>query len=117
MAEIGIYTCPDHRNGDTSNAKTFAVTVDADPVNLTGALIKTTFVDAHTLRPAGSLEVGDGITITNAAGGVYRWDKNAIANLLTTGSYKWDTQITFSGEALPVTWIKGTINIVRDYTT
>lgn len=115
MAEIAIYNCPDHRNGDTSNAKTFTVTIDGDPAPLTGALIKTTFVDAHTLRLAGSLEVGSGITIVSA--GVYRWDKNAIADLLSTGEYTFDTQITFLGEARPVTWIKGTQKIVRDYTT
>lgn len=97
------------RRGDTYNGATFTVTVNAVPLDLTGAAIKAQF----GLGAALILSVGAGITITDAAGGAFRFDSCIID--LPPGAYPYDIQITLASGAVK-TYVSGVLIVTPDIT-
>ncbi len=109
----GVYDFPDVVKGDTFNAVTFTIAIDAIAVNLTGAAISVKFRSSFNSPPSLSLSVGSGVTVTNAAGGVFRI--NAFACNFPVGTYVYDIQISVGGTIK--TYIKGSLNVLNEVTS
>lgn len=106
----GVYNFPDVVKGDTVNVTSFAVTIDAVPLNLTGALISVKFKTSFNSPSILSLSVGSGITVTNASGGIFTI--NAFTCSFPVGEYVYDIQIVKSG--ITKTYVKGTLNVLNE---
>jgi hypothetical protein len=65
-------------SGDTCQIIEFTVTVDAVPLDLTGATITVQANPSQDGSAAISLSTGGGLTITNAVGGVFRINSQVI---------------------------------------
>lgn len=80
--------------GTTGDEVTIELKVNTVPVNLTSSTIKIAFVKYGSKKAIDELSVGNGITITNASGGIFKIDSR-IYNWLT-GVYFADADITLS---------------------
>jgi hypothetical protein len=108
------YNFPDHIKGDTMQAVNFTVTVNASPLNLTGATIKMDLRTSNgNLRKRFSSVDDDGISITNAAGGVFSVIEQIID--VPAMTYKYDIEITLADDSVR-TYIAGTWTITQDQT-
>lgn len=91
--------------GDTVNARRFTVTRDAAPYSLVGVDIRATF-------RMGGQAVEAGITVVDAAGGIFQIDP---FQMQVPGLWKYDVQFTnAAGEVR--TYVKGALQIVEDVT-
>ena len=106
------YDMPDHYKGDTFDSITFTITEDAIPVDLTGASIKIDFRYGKDTGPLElSMAIGSGLTVTDAAAGVFKID--SYINDWKAGFYVFDAEITFSAEVIR-TYFKGKITVIQD---
>lgn len=104
----GIYNFPDQTQGTTFDGVEFQVNVDDVAMNLAGVTIKVVMRSSLNnqifLKQAGS-----GITVTDAAAGIFRIDPFAITYPI--GTYSYDITFVFTSGAIK-TYIKGTIKII-----
>lgn len=107
-----------HIKGDTFEAVNFAMTTGLIPVaiDLTGAVIKMQLrkqscdiVKALSLTSVANA----GLTITNAAGGLFKINKQIIN--IDPFNYVYDIEITFASGAVK-TYISGFFNVTPDIT-
>lgn len=105
-----------HIKGDTFNAVPFELKINTVAVDLTGAVIKMQLKKCATdTTPALSLTSvsSAGITITNAASGLFKINEQIIN--IEPYNYIYDMQFTFaSGEVK--TYINGQFTITQDIT-
>ncbi len=106
------YDIKKHKKGDTWNGGTFTLEVNAAPADLTDAAITSTFRDPNG-DPRATFSVDDGITITDAAAGEFKFDKQVIN--WPAATYIYDIQITFANGDVK-TYIAGTWPICQDAT-
>ena len=108
------YNFPDHIKGDTMQAVNFTVTVNSSALDLTGATIKMDLRTSNgNLRKRFSSVDDDGISITNAAGGVFSVLEQIID--VPAMTYNYDIEITLSDDTVN-TYISGTWTILQDQT-
>jgi hypothetical protein len=85
------YTFPTHKSGDTFLGVTFTMKDEhAAAINIAGAtiILQTSSPNVQTLS------VGNGITITNGAGGVFKIDEQVIS--WGAGNYEYEINFTFT---------------------
>ena len=113
MAVQLTYKMDNRVKGDTFRSINFTGTQGGTPLDLTGAAIKIEFRYSCT---TGSIvynaEVGSGVTITDAAGGMFSLDEFTPITW-EIGTYYYDVRITFSNGDIK-TYIKGTVNVLQD---
>ena len=104
-----------HIKGDTFEAVNFAVIKNAVAVDLTGATIKMQLKKECGGIPFLSLTTvsSNGLTITNATGGLFKINKQIIN--ISEYNYLYDIEITFSNGDVK-TWIEGIFTINCDIT-
>jgi hypothetical protein len=104
-----------HINGDTFEAVNFALVKNNVVVNLTGAVIKMQLrTECGGLIALSLTSVASaGITITNAAGGLFRINKQIIN--IASGNYLYDLEIVFADTTVK-TWLSGEFLIECDIT-
>ena len=110
------YKINDQYKGDTFNGVTFTLKEGADktPIDLTGVSILSQFrVNEVTGTIQKTLEIGSGITLTNAIGGVFKI--NPFTLNWNTGTFFYDIQITFPNGDVR-TYVKGSLNVIQDVT-
>lgn len=107
------YNYPDTLFGDTFEGVQFTVTVNASPLDLTGATIKTEFRDLFSGALVKTLEIGTGITVTDAVNGVFQVDAFIVD--IPVGNHKHDVQITLADSRVK-TYITGSWEILQDVT-
>ena len=104
-----------HIKGDTFEAVNFALIKNSVVLSLTGAVIKMQLrsecggLIALSLTSVSSA----GITITNAAGGLFKINKQIIN--IASGNYLYDLEIVFSDGSVK-TWLSGEFLIECDIT-
>lgn len=103
-----------HLKGTTFESQPFIIQKNGSPLSLVGANIKMQLRKCYGTTVALELSNGNGITITNAAGGVFRIDETIINIEPTT--YKYDIKITLSDGSVHK-WIKGEFKIVETITS
>jgi hypothetical protein len=105
-----------HIKGDTFDQVAFELKINNVAVNLTGAVIRMQLrKNANESTPALSLTSASsaGITITNAALGQFKINKQIID--IPVFDYLYDIQFTFSGGDVK-TYIKGNFDITSEIT-
>jgi hypothetical protein len=104
-----------HIKGDTFEAVNFAVIKNAVVLNLTGAVIKMQLKKECGGVPILSFTTvaSAGLTITNAAGGLFKINKQIIN--IPEYNYAYDIEITFSDGTVK-TWVEGNFVIKCDIT-
>jgi hypothetical protein len=107
------YTFPDHVAGDTVSSRRFTVTRTVggmtSPENLTGVSIACWFARGETTgQVERQMSNGNGITVVNAAGGVF--DLDAFTAFDTVGVYRFDIQFTYP-DGRKRTYVAGTLRI------
>jgi hypothetical protein len=105
-----------HIKGDTFNEVPFELKINGSAVNLTGATIKMQLKKCATdTTPALSLTSvsSAGITITNAASGLFKINTQIIN--IEAWNYIYDMQFTFSSGEVK-TYINGQFTITQDVT-
>jgi hypothetical protein len=110
------YDFPDHIKGDTMEAVTFTITVNAVALNLTGASarmdVRESLKGKQLVRYTSA--VSGGLTIVApATDGKLRFDEAIID--LPVGTHNYDIEITLA-DASVKTYISGTWTIVQDIT-
>lgn len=99
--------------GDTYNGAVFTVTKDLLPLDLTGVTMRCQFRLNRDAPVVLEISTGSGITITDAAGGIFEFDSMIID--VVGAVYKFDVEMTFlTGEVK--TYISGTMTITPDIT-
>ena len=108
------YNFKDHIKGDTFKQQVFTFSKNDAPINLTGASIKIQFKKNKSDSSAAlTLEIGTGITLTDAVNGEFAIDEQIID--LTPGQYYYDIQLT-QADSTVFTYVSGNINILQDVT-
>jgi len=105
-----------HIKGDTFNEVPFELKINGSAVNLTGATIKMQLKKCATdVTPALSLTSASsaGITITNAASGLFKINEQIIN--IEAYNYVYDMQFTLSSGEVK-TYINGSFLIIQDIT-
>lgn len=104
-----------HIKGDTFEEVNFAIVKNSVPLSLTGAVIKMQLrSECGGLIALNLTSVANaGITITNAAGGLFKINKQIID--IASGLYEYDIQITFADGSVK-TWLSGDFLIECDIT-
>jgi hypothetical protein len=104
-----------HIKGDTFEEVPFAIVKNNVVLSLTGAVIRMQLraecgglIDFNLTSVASA-----GITITNAAGGLFKINKQIIN--IASGMYEYDLQITFADGSVK-TWLSGNFLIECDIT-
>jgi hypothetical protein len=104
-----------HIQGDTFEDVNFAVVKNAVALSLTGAIIKM-----QLKKECGGIPIlsftsvaSAGITITNAAGGLFKINKQIIN--ISEFNYLYDIEITFADGTVK-TWVEGNFTINCDIT-
>jgi hypothetical protein len=107
------YDFPDHIAGDTVSARRFTVTRTAGgvaaPENLTGVAIHCWFQRSDPIDV--QLSVGTGITLVNAAGGVF--DLGPFRAPAAPGVYRYDIQFAYPDGRVR-TYVAGKLKILPD---
>ena len=105
------FNLPYHRKGDTFRALQFSLKQSGEAVDLTGASV----LFQARLTPTGSsvlaLTVGDGITITDATGGVFVIDEQVID--IPSALYYYELEVTLES-GFVLTYLTGTWQILQD---
>jgi len=104
-----------HIKGDTFEAVNFALHKNNVVINLTGATIRMQLRSECGGLIALSLTsvASAGITITNAAGGLFKINKQIIN--IASGNYLYDLEIVFADTTVK-TWLSGEFLIECDIT-
>jgi hypothetical protein len=106
----------ENTKGDTFEAVAFHLKINDVDVNLTGAVIKMqlrkSYCDTTAALSLTSV-ASAGITITNAAAGQFKINKQIIN--IDVKNYVYDIQITFADGTVK-TYIKGNFNILNEVT-
>jgi len=104
-----------HIKGDTFEAVNFALIKNSVVLSLTGAVIKMQLRSECGGLIALSLTsvASAGITITNAAGGLFKINKQIIN--IASGNYLYDLEIVFADTTVK-TWLSGEFLIECDIT-
>ncbi len=104
-----------HIKGDTFEAVNFAVVKNTVALNLTGAVIKM-----QLKKECGGVAIlsftsvaSAGLTITNAAGGLFKINKQIIN--IPEYNYLYDIEITFADGTVK-TWVEGNFVVKCDIT-
>lgn len=106
------YDFATHRKGDTWQPPTFTGTLDGSPIDLTGSTLAMKARDCDGAEVL-SLTSASGITITDAANGVFKIDDQVLN--IAAGVYNYDIQFTLaSGDIF--TWIVGKLIVSQDQT-
>ena len=104
----------DHYKGSTFKGLRFIITYNTVRLDLTGATIRCQF---RRKSPIGDLtkelNIGTGITVTDAVNGVFRFDEMKIN--WDADIYYYDIEIALSNGNND-TYVKGTINVIQDST-
>ena len=108
---------PDQYAGDTFAARTYTVTRTVagvtTPENLTGVAIRLDIASGAQQGPTViELAVGSGITVVNAAGGVFRVEPFAIP---AAGAYRYDIQFAYPDGRVR-TYLRGRMTVLADVT-
>ena len=103
-----------HLKGTTFEAQTFTIQKNGSPLSLVGASIKMQLRKCYGTTVALELSNGSGITITNAAGGVFRINGQIIN--IEPAAYKYDIKITFADGTVEK-WIKGEFKVIETITS
>lgn len=100
---------------DTLNAITFNVTVDAVPLDLTGAVITMQARATRDTEPVLALTsvLSAGITITNAVSGQFKINKQILT--VSPGIYLYDIQFLMANGDVH-TYVSGTLTLIGDIT-
>jgi hypothetical protein len=101
-------------NGDTYKGAAFEIIVNGTPLILTGAQIAMMVRKVRKNNPVISINLGSGITITDAVNGKFRIDEQ-IFSVDRPGNYLYDIQITLASGVVK-TYIKGDFIITGDIT-
>lgn len=109
----GEYNIQDTVKGDTLDEVVFTILEDGSPIDLTGYDIKIMFKKYPILVSSLTLEIGSGITVTDAAQGQFKIDEQVIS--LDVGQYFYDIQFTNDTEVR--TYVKGEFNVLQEVTT
>ena len=110
------YDMNNHHKGDTFNTLQFTMlnTDGLTPINLTGMGIKSQFrSDWKKGVLVKELNIGTGITVTDALNGVFQIDPFILD--WNPSNYYYDVEFTFV-DARVVTYIEGLIKIMQDVT-
>jgi hypothetical protein len=104
-----------HIQGDTFESVNFEVIKNSTALNLTGVIIKMQLKKECGGVPILSFTsvANAGITITNAANGLFKINKQIIN--IPEFNYVYDIEITFSDGTVK-TWVEGTFSIKCDIT-
>lgn len=108
--EQGTYNLPDTVAGDTFDKLILTIT-DTD---ITGWEIKAMFKRQPDLVSVKTIEIGTGITVTDAANGIFEIDSFIVA--LGVGVYYYDIQFTDT-DGNVYTYVKGTFEVLQQITT
>jgi hypothetical protein len=111
-----IYNFPDIVNGDTFKVRDVSIKNDTTetPIDLTDCLIKCEFrKDTKLGVVVETLEVGSGITLSDAVNGIFTID-NFNVNW-GAGVYYYDFQFTFPNEVIQ-TYFGGYMKLIQDVT-
>jgi len=101
------------KRGDTFMEVPFQINVNAVPLNLTGAVLRMqlrtdyggdVYLDLTSVN-------NDGLTITNAANGMFKTNQRIIE--LEAFSYKYDIQITLANGEMPTKYGISILNILN----
>jgi hypothetical protein len=106
----GTYNFTDAYKGDTYDSVEFHLTENGSDVNLTGSAILIQFKESSDSDSLLALGIGSGITVTNAAGGVFEIDDLVIN--LEPRTYVYDIQIT--NGARVDTYLSGKLKVKTD---
>jgi len=110
---LNNYNFPDHIKGDTFIGTQFTVVVNEVPLDLTGASIKMILRKSAKAPASLTLEIGSGITVADAPGGVFNINEQIID--IPAFKYLYDIEITLSNGDVK-TYIGGTFQILQDIT-
>ena len=109
------YDFTPHNAGDTFEGITLTLTQTASevttPIDLTGATIKIVFKKQDQTTVISTLEIGSGITVDDAEGGVISIDSFIV--FATPYLYEYDMEITFNPSTIK-TYMKGFFKSVGD---
>lgn len=99
------YNLSNHKSGDTFDGVDFTVTVNAAPLDLTGATITMTVKkDSCKGQTVLTLTNGSGLTVTNAANGQFEIDEQIIN--LPADTYYYEITFTLADTSVK-TYISG----------
>ena len=105
------FNLPSHRKGDTFRALQFTLKQNGEAVDLTGASVLFQVRTSPTGTLVLGLEVGDGITITDALGGVFTIDEQVID--IASALYYYELEVTLDS-GFRLTYLTGTWQIIQD---
>jgi len=106
------YNLPDIYKGDTFEKVQFTILVDGTALDLTGASIKSVFKkDKKQGSLIKTIEIGTGITVTDATNGIFEFD--AFDLDWDAGTYYYDIEITDNSSVI-LTYVIGVINVILD---
>ena len=108
-----IYNFAAHVKGDTWSGAQITIQVNSAPLNIAGASIRATFRHPSCKKEYTLSTTNGDITITNGAGGVFRFDPAVID--WAAGTYVHDIEFTLSDGRVR-TYIIGTFPINEDTT-
>ena len=112
------YNFTPHMAGDTFEGIQLTLTLTSGgstaPIDLTGAAIKIIFKKQDISTTVSTLEIGSGITIDDATGGVFSIDPFTV--FAVAYLYEYDMQITFSNGDIK-TYMKGFFEVIEQITT
>jgi hypothetical protein len=99
--------------GDTFKQRVITMTRNGSPIDLTGASIAIQFRAAAKTGTLGkSISVGSGITITDAAAGIFTIA--AFTVTMAVDRYFYDVEVTISG--VIETYFEGVMNVLQGVT-
>jgi hypothetical protein len=110
-----VYNIPNQYAGDTFDGFQVTVTQTSNdvttPINLDGITLACKFKkDGATVL---DLTEGSGITIVDAADGIFKLDAFSVPT--ETGNYNYDIQFTYSGGSVK-TYMRGTMRVIQQVT-
>lgn len=113
----GDYNFKTHVAGDTFEGVQITLTLTSgettSPIDLTGSTIKLQFIKVGNTAVASTLEIGSGITVDDAANGIFSIDPFTVWS--DDGIYEYDVQVT-NGSTVK-TYMKGEFKVTEQTTT
>lgn len=109
-----VYNIPDHTRRDTFEGFDLTITLNGVPLDLTGASIRMQLrINTQATAVKEFSTTNGSMTITDALNGKFTFNQQIID--VDANSYYYDMQITL-GDGRVYTFLKGSWNIVQDYT-
>jgi hypothetical protein len=107
------YNLRNHKTGDTFDGAEFTISLNASPLDLTGATIETIVkrgdCNGQVALTLSTATAGQ-MTITNASGGVFQIDEQIIS--LPAATYYYEIKFTLADSSVK-TYISGTWTITN----